>query len=548
MNYNVASYLQKIATEQPELVAVKVPVKKSNSLGQYHTLTFAQLNRNANCCAQGLRNAGVNPGTKVLMMVKPGMEMLAFAFAVFKAGCVPVFLDPGMNLKSMLSCIHKTQPECLIGIPQAHILSLIFKKKFFNIKYRLTAGRSFGWRGETYSSMIKKYDGNFQDYNAKKDDLAAILFTSGSTGPPKGVCYKHGQFHRQLDLLKEYFNIKPGGIDFPMLPVFTLFNPALGLQTVVPQMHPAKPASFDAKLIVTSIINENITQSFGSPVLWKKIVDYCEDEKFLLDKLKCILIAGAPVPPKLIQRLSKIAVNALIHTPYGATESLPVSCIESKEIIAETMTMTLEGKGMCVGQPLPGLQCKIIQECDDIILNIEGVVEYENYKVGEIIVCGDNVTESYDNDEQATRASKINDGNKIWHRIGDLGYQDDKGRLWYCGRKSHCVQTNIKKYYSVCCEAVFNEHPMVERSALIEVNKIGESEPAIVVESHNVTSENAIELHRELLTIAANFEHTKEISKFYCKENFPVDVRHNAKIHRIDLKNWAVSQNELEKW
>jgi len=549
VNFNVASYLQKMAAEHPNNVALKVPKKRhSVKNNAYHVLSFSELNHNANCCAEGLKKVGVEPGKRVLMMVRPGKEMLTFAFALFKVGAVPILIDPGMGLKSMLSCVERTKPEVLVGIPQAHLVSLVFRKYFSKIKIRVTVGKRLGWGGECYSKMLSKNSGVFTDYDATKNDLAAILFTSGSTGSPKGVCYEHGHFHTQLELLKNYFKIEAGGIDLPMLPIFTLFNPALGLQTVVPKMHPGKPASFKPELIVNAILEESITQSFGSPVLWKKIVTYCENKNLKLTSLKLILIAGAPVPPVLLEALKVITPNAKIHTPYGATEALPIACIESKDILLKTRPLTESGKGMCVGLALPGISIRIIESKEGSIDGIKETRECVTGEIGEIIVKGDNVTSRYDENPEASAMAKINDGESFWHRMGDLGYLDEEDRLWFCGRKSHCVKSHVGVFYSVCCEAIFNDHPKVNRSALIYIGKGRETMPALVVESQAINTSNAKVIAIELSELAQAHEHTKEIKTFYCKPSFPVDVRHNAKIHREELSEWAVQQKDLTNW
>ena len=182
---------------------------------------------------------------------------------------------------------------------------------------------------------------------------------------------------------------------------------------------------------------------------------------------------------------------------------------------------------------------------------IKTITEAKNCKVGEIgeiIVFGDNVTSRYDENNEATESAKIVDGDRVWHRMGDLGYQDEQNRLWFCGRKSHCVQSKYGKFYSVCCEAIFNAHPEVERSALIRIEKESESHPALVVESKKINSSNAKQIAGELEKLAQAYEHTRAIKTFYCDESFPVDVRHNAKINREELSEWANDQKDLANW
>ena len=196
-------------------------------------------------------------------------------------------------------------------------------------------------------------------------DLAAILFTSGSTGPPKGVCYEHGMFEAQVSAIREQYGISEGEVDLPMLPIFALFNPALGMTTVVPEINPSKPATVDPAKIVQAIQQCGVTNSFGSPVLWKKIGAYCVERGETLPSLKRILMAGASVPPPLMGQFRKILDQGQVHSPYGATEVLPVSSISDGEVLGETAHLTTQGKGTCVGRPLPGVEVKIVPVSDE---------------------------------------------------------------------------------------------------------------------------------------------------------------------------------------
>jgi acyl-CoA synthetase (AMP-forming)/AMP-acid ligase II len=374
-----------------------------------------------------------------------------------------------------------------------------------------------------------------------KDDLAAIIFTTGSTGPPKGVQYTHSIFAKQLELIREYYKIGPDDIDQPAFPLFALFSIALGACAVIPQMNPAKPAQVNPAKFIKTILDHRVTYSFGSPAIWNVVSHYCLNKRINLP-LKKVLMAGAPVSGELVTRVKSILTpGAEVHTPYGATESLPVSSITGTEIVENTWPETRKGKGTCVGKPLPGIDIQIIVPSDSAISTWDDVEILDPYKIGEIVVRGDVVTKAYDHNDKENLISKIKEADSFWHRIGDMGYFDSKGRLWFCGRKAHRVITSDATMFTIPCEAVFNEHPEVFRSALVGVGEIGKQLPVIIVEpfSKNIDKEKLI---TQLQVLAQNNTLTASIEHFLVHDSFPVDIRHNAKIFREKLGLWAEKQ------
>lgn len=354
ISYNVARHLAERAREEPEAAAVWAPRRGAWGTGLEHRrLSFAGLDRESRQVAALLRARGIQTGTRVLLMVRPGADLIRCCFGLFLVGAVPVVIDPGMGLRSFLRCVRKSRPEALVGIPLAGIVSRLFAAPFRDVRSRVMVGRGFGRRirgMEPVEAAIPVGD---------PDQLAAVLFTSGSTGPPKGVCYGHGQFEAQVDLLRKTFGIEAGEVDLPMLPVFSLFNPALGMSTVVPEINPSRPASVRAERILEAIERRGVTNSFGSPVLWKRMADYAEPRGLQFPQMRRILMAGAPVPPVLYRRLRVIFPEAELWSPYGATECLPVSVIGGEEVVEETAPATEAGAGTCVGRPVAGVDVRM---------------------------------------------------------------------------------------------------------------------------------------------------------------------------------------------
>jgi acyl-CoA synthetase (AMP-forming)/AMP-acid ligase II len=547
---NIARHLPLMASRQPDHPAVKIPRARTADGGiDYLVLSFRELDAEVDAWAAKLSARGVHRGDRVLVMVRQGLPLIAAAFALFKLGAVPVIIDPGMGRKNFLACVARSKPRVLLGIPLAQVLSHVFRPAFASVKIRVWASGSatsrLGPEIVNHKSLI---------VNSAASDLAAILFTSGSTGAPKGVCYEHGMFEAQVRLVRDTYGIAPGEVDLPMLPIFALFNPALGMTTVVPEIDPSRPATVDPEKIVRAIQQEKVTNSFGSPTLWRIIGRHCLANGITLPSVKRVLMAGAPVPPDLFADLRKILPNGTAHSPYGATESLPVASISAREVIDDTAAATAAGKGTCVGRPVREITVKIIAISDGPVTEIH---ELPAGEIGEIVVSGPVVTKLYDDLPEATASAKIvNRQSSIvddtWHRLGDVGYLDASGRLWFCGRKAERVQTRSGPLYTEQVEPIFNAHPDVARSALIATGHDGHR-AAIVVEPRSpevvATPSLRRKLVRELRELGAAHAHTDLIRLAYLHPRFPVDVRHNAKIHRLALARWAAGHHgyELDK-
>lgn len=532
MSFNIAHFLAEQARTQPMAIAVRAPHgREADGRIRYTEQTFFELDSESSAVAHYFSSKGIARGDRVLLMVRPGLDLIRIVFALFRLGAVPIVIDPGMGVKQFTRCVRHSGPKVLVGVRKAIWAGRLFRRSFRNVRIRIPVGGEFKRRiaGNDSSSAFPVVDSG-------SDEPAAILFTSGSTGPAKGVCYTHGMFRTQVEAIRTQYGIEPGEVDLPMLPVFALFNPALGMCTVVPEMNPARPATVSPDKIVRAIQQNGVTNSFGSPALWTKIARYCEVNSTRLPTIRRILIAGAPVSSALMRQMCSIIPNGEIHTPYGATEALPVSSIEAGEILKDTAARTQRGEGTCVGQALPGMEIRIIEPAEGAIASIDRVNELPPGRVGEIIVKAAWVSQSYDGLREANSRSKIADGVSYWHRMGDMGRLDEGGRIWFCGRKAERVLSTSGPMYTDCCEAIFNRHPKVFRSALID---LGGGRPGIVIEpekNHMPRSRRARhEFIKSLKVLASGHALTAPIRHFFFQASFPVDVRHNAKIHRLSL-------------
>lgn len=539
---NVAHHLRHMAQLQPYKRAVVHPSGRTqNGRMAYSHLTFRQLDRESDRVAHGLANSGITQGMHTVLMVKPSLEFFVLTFALFKIGAVPVVVDPGMGIGRMVECFRQACPEAFIGIPLAHALRKAKPSFFKSVHTWITVGKRWFWGGMTYTQLLDRPWHSFEPVATEENETAAILFTTGSTGPPKGVIYTHTVFNTQIQYIKSHFAITLDEIDLPTFPLFALFDPALGMTAVIPEMDPTKPAKANPEKIIEAILNHGVTNMFASPALLDGVGRFGQENNVYLPSLKRVVSAGAPVSPQNIARFSQMLNSeALVHTPYGATEAMPVTSIGSREIMHETRPLSEKGYGICVGHPVGHQRVELIHIMDESIEKWTPKLKVPDGKIGEITVFSPLATPGYFENPVADAIAKIADEKGQWHRMGDLGWRDNIGRIWMCGRKSHRVITQHGTLYTIPCEAIFNNHEMVYRSALVGVGPDSEQQPVICIELNEqgrLADWDVIE--EELMELAQANPITRLIRIFLRHKSFPVDIRHNAKIFREKLAVWA---------
>lgn len=545
---NIAERLRESAKLYPHQKAVVFPAGR-NSQGQvtYTQLTFAQLNEESDRLAKGLIEYGVQPGHRLVLMVRPSLEFIALTFALFKTGAVAVLIDPGMGRSNIFDCLETVEPDGFVAIPIVQAIRVLNRRRFASARLNVTVGgRRWFWGGRTYDELAATLPVGFESARTKATDPAAIIFTSGSTGPPKGVAYEHGMFDAQVQLLQQFYDIKPGEVDLPGFPLFALFNSAMGVTTVIPDMDPTKPAQVDPLKILEAIRDQEVTQAFGSPAIWNRIGRHCEATGEKLGSLRRVLSAGAPVPIHVLDRMLKAFEHddANIHTPYGATESLPVVSISGREVLNETAALSRRGAGTCVGRLFPQVRVRIVEITEGPIRHVNETRELPRGEIGEILVQAPSTTREYFRRPEATELAKVaDDDGRFWHRMGDVGWFGDDGRLWFCGRKTHIVEAASGRMFTIPCEAIFNEHPQVFRSALVGVGRKPNQKPVIIVEPEAgefpESEADLQKLQEELLKLGRASPLTESIDTVLFHRSLPVDIRHNVKIFREKLAPWA---------
>ncbi len=545
---NIAQGLKRSQEAFPYKRAVVCPSGRDKAgRVRYSQMTFTQLEQESDRLAHGLERIGIIRGTRTILMVRPGMEFFIIVFAMFKVGAIPVVVDPGMGIERMLQCLEEGKPVAFIGIEKAHLLRKLKPHYFKSVKHWVTVGNRWFWGGYTLDQLKSGPYKPFAPARTTRDEIAAIVFTTGSTGPAKGVVYTHGNFDAQIRQIQEHFFIEPDEIDLPTFPLFALFDPALGMTAVIPDMDPTKPALANPKKIIEAIENHGVTNMFASPALLNRLGKYGKENQIKLPSLRRVISAGAPVSPANIEQFClMLSGDAQVHTPYGATEAVPIISIGSNEILSETKALTEKGFGLCIGRPICNTQIEIIRITDSPITQIHDNIRAPEKQVGEIMVKADLVTEHYFNNREADLNSKIQDSDgRIWHRMGDLGWRDSKGRIWFCGRKSHRVVTKKETLFTIPVEAIFNNHEKVFRSALAGVGPKNEETPVIFIEPYETIKDEKAFIG-ELFALARSNPLTAGIEHIFIEKSFPVDIRHNSKIFREKLAEKARKKLKLQ--
>lgn len=532
-DFSIADRLAEQARSTPDAVAVA-----DARAPQVTPWTFRELDERVDHLAAGFAALGFEPGHRALVFITPSMDFFAAIWGLFRAGVVPVLIDPAMGPGPVLRAIEEAEPEHLLGIPKAILLSRLFSRRFRSVRTRLTtdafAGALLGARrlASVYARGASAPGGRRP---GAAERTAAILFTSGSTGAPKGVLYTHAIFDAQRLALGTALSIQPGEADLSAFPLFSLFSQALGAAAIVPDMDTTKPAAADPERVHRDLRAHGVTYAFGSPAFWRRVVEGSTREL----PLKRLLMAGAPAGVPLLETLlARMPAGSDVFTPYGATESLPITMPSARQLLAGPAARTRTGAGTWVGHPLPGVELRIIPIDDGPVRTWDETTLLPDGEVGEIVVRSAVTTQGYFRRPDDDAASKVKDQGRHWHRMGDVGYRDEDG-LWFCGRKKHRVTMESGVLFPVRGEAILNAHPEVSRTAIVGVGPAGREQPVAFVELPGGRQPKGAERDRlvsQVLELAKTSEHTRDISQVLFHSGFPVDARHNAKIRREVLK------------
>ncbi|MEV6375134.1 fatty acid CoA ligase family protein [Micromonospora musae] len=509
--------------------------------GQIRTTTFAELDAESDRYAAGFAQVGIETGTRTVVMMPVGAELVAVILGLLKLGAVPVIVDPGMGLRRMLRCYRAAGARAFIGVPAAQAVRVLRPDAFAGIRTVVTAGRRWCWGGTTLRGLAATTAAPPRPAVAA-DDLLMISFTSGSTGSAKGVESAHGALAEMVRQTGAHYRHTPSDVCLVTSLSFAFLHLLTGSTCVLPEIDFARVADAEPAMISDLIRRYGVTAMFGSPALLDPLARHLDETGEQVPTLRLVVSGGAPVANEVVARLRRVLApqGGRMHVTYGATEAVPIASIEAGELLDEVRATAASGGGTCVGRPVDGVDLRVIRATDGPIPDWTAVRPVAPHEIGEIVVSGPTVSRRYLGPAAANANAKIADAERIWHRTGDLGRVDEQGRVWFAGRSSDVVHTADGPLYPVPCETVLDEHPEVRRTALVGVGLPGRQQPVVCVELRaGVPATRRSSIERELRELAQRHEATRCLTEFLFHPAFPVDVRHNAKIDHGRLAAWA---------
>ena len=538
----VADLVLEVARTDPGRVALTHTERGSDGVLVHRERSYGELSDRAERLAVGLRAAGVREGTLCSFMVPPSFDALVLGTALFRIGATLVGIEPySHGLRRVTRCLDRVGPEVFFGTPSAHLAKRLFSWGRRTIRQQYVVdGR---WPG------VKSLDDLLADKaptepvpaDVAPEDPAVIAFTTGSTGTPKPTVLRRRNFGAMVDLVHNQWSLGNGGdvVDMPTFPMFWIIALSCGGQVVIPPMDFTMkgPGDADPDALLRTIQEHGVRSMFGSPALLRNLAEHAHRRSITVPSVRRVVAGGAEVHGPLYSAVKDVlGPEGELYSNYGATEALPLCEIDGTTVLKETWERTERGEGLCVGPGFPGVELRIVSVTEAPVASIDDVETLPPGEVGEVIARSPHISEDYFRDPAATAANKIPDPDgSVWHRMGDVGFLDEQGRLWLGGRRSHRVVTPDRVYLPLQVEPVVATHPAVRRAALVSVPRAGSFVPVVCVERSDEDRRGAAAVIAELRELMHRYPTTRGITEFVEVRRLPVDRRHNAKIDRPGL-------------
>ncbi len=510
---SIGDILAEQARTRPEAVAII-----DDSAGSRCRLTFAGLEEEVSRASGWLHHLGLRRGQAVLVFVPMSADLYVAMLAMFRLGVVALFLDPSAGREHIERCCARQPPNAFLAIRKAHWLRLI-SPALRRIPVKIAVG---GWLPGTH-----RWPERFESPPAAAtavlpEEAALVTFTSGSTGVPKATVRTHEFLLAQHRALAPAIALEPGEVDLATLPVFTLANLASGLTTVIPNADMRRPGAVDAVRLFAQMERTGTTRITASPAFFERLVEHGLKTGTTLTNLRKLYTGGAPVFPRLLEAIKKLAPHAEVVAVYGSTEAEPIAHIAQGEISENDMAAMRAGRGLLTGRTVPEIRLRILIDRSGSPRPNLKRDEFDREAVpvgsaGEIVVTGEHVLKGYlggVGDEE----TKFQVDSEVWHRTGDAGWIDDQGRLWLLGRCAARISDTRGELYPFTVECVAMTVPLVRRAAVLT----HQDRRLLVVESTAATPDLAIRLSTAMAWA--------QIDDVRFVDALPVDKRHNAKI------------------
>ena len=511
-----------------------VAIVEMGKNGEGDSVSFEELDTDVKRVAAGLADIGVTKGSRVALLVQPGIDLAVCLYACWRVGAVIVLVDAGLGARGIGRALASANPAYMIGGVQA--LAAARGMRWPGVRIATTSlgpakRRALGVRA-TLLELRQRGEGRPTPPMPTALDVAAVAFTSGATGPAKGVVYKHSQLQAQRDAIMELYDIQPDDSLVAAFGPFALFGPAMGISSAVPDMKVTSPGSLTARALADAAREIDATLVFASPAALRSVVETAAEMSPLqvatLMKVRVLMSAGAPVPAALLRVVGDLMPQAELHSPYGMTEVLPVADISLSE-----MDVVPDGDGVCVGHPIDGVHVAISP------LDVDGrpaePLTEESGVVGEVCIQAAHMRDGYDNLWKTENEASQPAG---WHRSGDVGHIDDAGRLWIEGRIGHIVTTAYGPVTPIGIEHAVSELPDVVHAAVVGIGPAG-TQQVVVVAVPTAARRRADIADEDLADRVRVRAGAVDIAAVLVVPSLPVDKRHNSKIDRTRIARWA---------
>jgi acyl-CoA synthetase (AMP-forming)/AMP-acid ligase II len=511
---NIAHLLVAQATARPDSPAM------IEGHEQGRRVSFAELDERSSRFASYLSSAGVTVGDRVLVFVPMGIDLYLALVAIFRVGAVAVFVDPSAGADHIDRCCQIASPAAMIAVTKAHLLRF-----WLPSVQKIRAKFSLGWP----VPGARRWESGRNSPPApaiaerRDDDPALLTFTSGSTGIPKAAVRSHGFLAAQHAALKNAINLMLGQVDLVTLPIFSLANLASGVTSVIPDADLSRPGAIDADPVLRQIVQHRVTRCVASPAFFERLLA-ARDSDETMSQMEDLYTGGAPVFPKLMERLQVASPRAGVHAAYGSTEAEPIAEISWREMSEDDRRAMADGSGLLVGKPVAEIELRVItnQWGSGLSPAVDGELDRCTLppgEPGEIIVTGRHVLTGYLNG-QGDEQTKWHVGEQIWHRTGDAGCLDDRGRLWLLGRAEARVTDSQGTLYPFAVECAASHIEGIARSAFVG----HEGRRILIIQPTRGSAPGDLEL-----SIKQRLAWTG-ITEIRFMKQIPVDKRHNAKI------------------
>ena len=518
---NVVEIVREHAERLPSSVALIDTYR-----GQPRQTTFHDFEQAAGRTATLLRELGLHSGDLVLVFHPMSSELYIALGALLRLGLVAMFVDPSAGRHHIDRCCEMHRPRAMIASGKAHWLRLL-SRELRRIPCKLSIGARVPGAVPIEAGGKCRYDPSI--YQCSGNEPALVSFTSGSTGEPKATQRTHGFLRSQHAAIAGNLDLSAGEIELVSLPIFVLANLASCVTSVIPNVDLRRPDAVDAAPVVAQIQRHDVTRVTAPPAFCERLAEYCESKRIYLPQLKKVFTGGGPVPLRHMQRLQRIAPQAVITAVYGSTEAEPISQISLAEVGPNDSAAMHDGRGLLAGRPVPDIQLRIIDDQWGKQVALGDTSEFDRLcqpvgVVGEIVVSGEHVLHNYLKDF-AEDENKFRVGSARWHRTGDAGYIDVSGRLWLLGRCAARVVDEHGDIYPLGVEHAALQHAFVRRAAFVAFRE----KRVLVVELQRRVARPDLRALLESLSFAS-------VDSVQVVKRLPVDRRHNTKIDYAALR------------